>query len=94
MKTPQQIKNEVEKEILEKWSLISTPDETLNKSKVNDLLKNAVRNAINQIITEYDKAMKEMIRGMMKKEVDDFDTNWNGVIEELLSKIGEEKQDE
>ena len=108
MKTPQQIRNEVEKGCGVVFGDCYYEDmnpRECGKDKIHYCKE--CRDRIN-ILTEYDKSIKEMIEELKEKlegeeyrddEYTSYRNFMNGQIsqiidEELLSKIGEEKQDE
>jgi len=97
MKTPQQIKNEVEKEI-EKLKK-TQPDVTIGLNGLHWIEKDKIKimklEAQLSILTEYDKSIKEMIEEMEDTHCCFTDWRNNGKriwVKELLSKIGDVQQ--
>jgi len=102
MKTPQQIKNEVEKKDykeVDKWIEECDVDGRMIEfeffdSDIEDL-KNCIKREKLSILTEYDKSIKEMIEDLIfhKSRPDSYNQNIKIInvsdIKELLSKIGD-----
>jgi len=98
MKTPQQIRNEVLKEVLKRYN----PSESFivyNKGLKKELTF-SIKQAIDLTLTEYDKSIKEMIEGLEVrkqrfgigvKESTKYYVLWKD-IQELLSKIGDNSE--
>ncbi|HQB18903.1 MAG TPA: hypothetical protein PL092_03060 [Candidatus Pacearchaeota archaeon] len=102
MKTPQQIRNEVEKKDykeVDKWIEECDVDGRMIEfeffdSDIEDL-KNCIKREKLSILTEYDKSIKEMIEDLIfhKSRPDSYNQNIKIInvsdIKELLSKIGD-----
>ncbi len=97
MKTPQQIRNEVEKgcgERLVYYEPFTEPEACGTNMYGKIIICKECENKLS-ILTEYDKAIKEMIEELrLKHKGNAFISLIDEYSEELLSKIGEEKQDE
>ena len=99
MKTPQQIRNEVEKGCgkVTNWYELKRLCGTFEDLKHSEhIILCPSCQAKLSILTEYDKAIKEMIEDLSNIEFMGVSGNQARKLiqEELLSKIGEEKQDE
>jgi hypothetical protein len=101
MKTPQQIRNEVEKKDykeVDKWIEECDVDGRMIEfeffdSDIEDL-KNCVKREKLSILTEYDNSIKEMIENKMSyvKDSPYYHKSTIIVLKELLSKIGDVQQ--
>jgi len=101
MKTPQQIRNEVEKKDykeVDKWIEECDVDGRMIEfeffdSDIEDL-KNCIKREKLSILTEYDKSIKEMIENKMSyvKDSPYYHKSTIIVLKELLSKIGDVQQ--
>ena len=101
MKTPQQIKNEVEKEI----NRLVLDKDFIDKESDDDFQRVLELRAQLSILTEYDKSIKEMIEEIIEKKKESLMNDnliigdwWSSEIftgleiDELLSKIGDNSE--
>jgi len=95
-KTPQQIKDEVEKKIMKDihnsgvLSVDGHNEETLDYSELD--IKEWLSEAIDLILTEYDKSIKEMIEELPEYLLMSEKGEYGISKKELLSKIGDVQQ--
>jgi nucleoid-associated protein YejK len=89
---------EIRKEILDRWSLVTTPDNTLTKTKVNDIIKCAIRDTSKEQAQEFEKMILEVFKSYENPSYDCYkdasilDYTVNKIKQELLKEVQGDKK--